>query len=446
MLSLLLPRTRAFASRRLLSSLAGAGGGSGGGAPRAGSVYAFGDNSHGAVGQPPPASDAYVPTPVPSLPPSVSAVAAGHYHSLAVSADGEVWSWGRNDEGQLGRGLHSPRNTWSNPEQVRGLENVQVRAASASGVVSAAIGSDGSLWVWGRSKRGQLGLGKDIVEAAVPSRVEALASYDVAKVSFGWGHAMALTKDGKLFGWGYSENGRLGEMGQSTRAHSAEEYMGKTVDKYSSSMMEAVKKMVEEKIRSEDNMPIIWEPSLIHEASHHEVSDVSCGLDHSLILFSDGVLLSGGDNTYGQLGRKPGLSKLLPVHMSYKPFSVSASVGHSLALCHTPTEGTASVETGVLSWGWNCSSQLGRPGQEDVPTLVNCLSEEKVVSVSAGRVHSVALTSKGEVWTWGSGRNGRLGLGSSIDEAEPCLVDTLEGVQVLQVAAAMDHNLFLVAE
>ncbi|CAN6246785.1 unnamed protein product [Urochloa humidicola] len=440
----LLPRTRAFASRRLLSSLAGAGGG--GEAPRAGSVYAFGDNSHGAVGQPPPASDAYVPTPVPSLPQSVSAVAAGHYHSLAVSAAGEVWAWGHNDEGQLGRGLHSPRNTWSNPEQVRGLENVQVRAVSASGVVSAAIGSDGSLWVWGRSKRGQLGLGKDIVEAAVPSRVEALASYDIAKVSFGWGHAMALTKDGKLFGWGYSENGRLGEMCQSTRAPSAEEYVGKTVDKYSSSMMEAVEKMVEEKIRSEDNMPIIWEPSLVHEASCHKVSDVSCGLDHSLILFSDGVLLSGGDNTYGQLGRKPGLSKLLPVDMSYKPFSVSASVGHSLALCHTSTEGSAGVETGVLSWGWNCSSQLGRPGQEDVPTLVNCLSEEKLVSVSAGRVHSVALTSKGEVWTWGSGRNGRLGLGSSIDEPEPCLVDTLEGVQVLQVAAAMDHNLLLVAE
>jgi len=62
------------------------------------------------------------------------------------------------------------------------LENVQVQAVSASGVVSAAIGSDGSLWVWGRSKRGQLGLGKGIVEAAVPSKVEALASYDIVKV------------------------------------------------------------------------------------------------------------------------------------------------------------------------------------------------------------------------------------------------------------------------
>lgn len=329
---------------------------------------------------------------------------------------------------------------------MRGLENVQVRAVSASGVVSAAIGCDGSFWVWGRSKCGQLGLGKDIVKAEVPSRVEALASYDIVKVSFGWGHAMALTKDGRLFGWGYSENGRLGEMGQITRAPSAEEYIGKTVDKYSTSMLEAVEKMVAEKIRSEDNMPIIWEPSLVHEVSHLEVSDVSCGLDHSLILCSNGAVLSGGDNTYGQLGRKSLWSKLLPVDISYSPFSVSASVGHSLATCHISTQGTDDVETGVLSWGWNCSSQLGRPGQEDVPALVDYLRRERPVSASAGRVHSIVLSSKGEVWAWGSGRNGRLGLGSSMDESEPCLVDTLEGVEVLQVAAGMDHNLLLVTE
>ncbi|EAY84877.1 hypothetical protein OsI_06242 [Oryza sativa Indica Group] len=442
----LLRRTAASASgflrRRLLSELAG----NGAPLPRVGAVYAFGDNSHGAAGQPAPAADVYVPTPVPSLPTSVAAVAAGHYHSLAVSAEGEVWAWGRNDEGQLGRGHHAPRNTWSKPEKVRGLENVQVRAVSACGVVSAAIGCDGSLWVWGRSRRGQLGLGKDIVEAAVPSRVEALANYDIVKVSFGWGHAMALTKDGGLLGWGYSENGRLGEIGQITQASSAKELLGKTVDKYSSSMLEAVEKMVEEKIRSEDNMPIIWEPSLVHEVCHVEVSDVSCGLDHSLVLCSDGIVLSGGDNTYGQLGRKSAWSKFLPVDISHSPFSVSASVGHSLATCIISTEGDDHAETGVLSWGWNCSSQLGRPGKEDVPALVDGLNGERPVSASAGRVHSVALTSKGEVWAWGSGRNGRLGLGSSMDEPEPFLIDTLEGAEVSQVAAGMDHTLLLVAE
>ncbi|MCI65537.1 E3 ubiquitin-protein ligase HERC2-like, partial [Trifolium medium] len=63
-------------------------------------------------------------------------------------------------------------------------ENVKVCAAFASGVVSSAVGEDGSVWVWGKSKRGQLGLGKDVIEAVVPSRVEALSSENIAKVSF----------------------------------------------------------------------------------------------------------------------------------------------------------------------------------------------------------------------------------------------------------------------
>lgn len=60
---------------------------------------------------------------------------------------------------------------------------MNVCAAFASGVVSAAIGDDGSLWVWGKSKRGQLGLGKGIIEAVVPSRVEALSREKIAKVA-----------------------------------------------------------------------------------------------------------------------------------------------------------------------------------------------------------------------------------------------------------------------
>lgn len=81
-------------------------------------------------------------------------------------------------EGNLGR------DTWNEPKKVLGLEQVNVCAAFASGVVSAAIGDDGSLWVWGKSKRGQLGIGKDIIEAVAPTKVQALAGEKVAKVNF----------------------------------------------------------------------------------------------------------------------------------------------------------------------------------------------------------------------------------------------------------------------
>lgn len=65
---------------------------------------------------------------------------------------------------------------------MHGLEEVMVKASFASGVVSAAIGDDGSLWVWGKSKRGQLGLGKDVTEAVKPSRVDALAGEKIVQV------------------------------------------------------------------------------------------------------------------------------------------------------------------------------------------------------------------------------------------------------------------------
>lgn len=72
-------------------------------------VMSFGDGSQGALGLglPPSLSqDAYEPTKTPALPPDISAVAAGHYHSLAVTSQGHVWSWGRNNEYQLGRYIH----------------------------------------------------------------------------------------------------------------------------------------------------------------------------------------------------------------------------------------------------------------------------------------------------------------------------------------------------
>lgn len=81
-----------------------------GGCRRFASVWSFGDNSNGALGISSPLLDAYEPTKVLLLPATVTKVAAGHYHSLAVNADGDVWAWGRNEEGQLGRGFYAPRS------------------------------------------------------------------------------------------------------------------------------------------------------------------------------------------------------------------------------------------------------------------------------------------------------------------------------------------------
>ncbi|KAK6142241.1 hypothetical protein DH2020_022589 [Rehmannia glutinosa] len=302
-------------------------------------VMSFGDGSQGALGL--AASpvglgvDAYEPTPIPGLPPDVCSVSAGHYHSLAVTSQGHVWTWGRNSESQLGRGQLSPRKTWNKPQKVEGLDQVRALAAFASGVVSAAIGDDGTLWVWGNSKRGQLGLGKDITEAVLPSRVEKLLGHEIVKVSLGWGHALALTKDGKLFGWGYYADGRLGKIGKSLEASPLDSIAGKVKSSGENSnlMIETAEQLVLEAIEKEKDMPIIWEPTLIEELCDVEVVDVACGLDLSLILCSDGTLLSGGSNVYGQLGRLNDDLGLHVVDMSLRPISIASGLGHSLAIC-----------------------------------------------------------------------------------------------------------------
>ncbi|OVA04720.1 Regulator of chromosome condensation [Macleaya cordata] len=423
-----------------------------------GYVMSFGDGSHGALGLPSSAlgvgDDAYEPIKIPGLPSHVTCIGAGHYHSLAVTALGDVWAWGRNNEAQLGRGGGSlpSRDSWNKPEKVQGLSQVRVKAVYASGVVSAAIGEDGSLWVWGKSKRGQLGLGKGVTEAYLPSRVEALAGEHIVKVSLGWGHVLALTENGKLFGWGYSADGRLGQIGVAletfTSPHILDSATSMKTRETSTSFLEAAEKLVLEQMEKENDMPIIWDPCLLQELHGVQVSDVACGLDHSLILCRNGMLLSGGSNTYGQLGRDTEDLGLLPVDISFQPLSITSGLGHSLALCQQlPSSPEAVGEVNgisIASWGWNRNSQLGRRGPENSPMLVEGLEEETPVSVSGGRAHSIALTSKGEVLAWGCGKSGRLGLGSSSDELEPALIECLQDFKVLQVVSGFDHNLVLI--
>lgn len=164
-------------------------------------------------------------------------------------------------------------------------------------------------------------------------------------------------------------------------------------------------------------------------------------------LLGDGVLLSCGSNVYGQLGRGNTDLGFFPVEMSFSPIFIAAGLGHSLAICQfgeSDSDGSVGT-TNIASWGWNLSSQLGRVGDEKVPSLVDALDGENPVSVSAGRAHSLALTSKGELWVWGSGKSGRLGIASSVDQKEPLCLDSLEGFQVLQAVSGFDHNLVLVA-
>ena len=97
---------------------------------------------------------------------------------------------------------------------------------------------------------------------------------------------MAQSEDGKLFGWGHSADGRLGQVGKALEVSKSP--LNSIADtELSISKLEIAEKMVLKAIEEEKNMPIIWEPTLIEEVNGVGVVDVACGLDHSLVLCSE---------------------------------------------------------------------------------------------------------------------------------------------------------------
>ena len=133
------------------------------------------------------------------------AVSAGQ-HSLAVTADGAVWSWGYGDSGQLGHG--DQQDQWL-PKKIEALAGRRIVAVSAGDYHSLAITADGSAWSWGEGNFGQLGHG-DPQRQLLPKKIEAFAGQRVVAVSSGDRHSIARTADGALFAWGHGECGCLG--------------------------------------------------------------------------------------------------------------------------------------------------------------------------------------------------------------------------------------------
>jgi len=136
----------------------------------------------------------------------VIAVSAGNVHSLALTADGAVWSWGNGEEGQLGHGDGQMNQLL--PKKVEALAGRRVVGVSAGYFHSFALIADGAVWSWGEGAWGRLGHGDDEGQP-LPKQVEALAGQHVVAVLTGGDQSLALTA-GAVFTWGKGERGCLG--------------------------------------------------------------------------------------------------------------------------------------------------------------------------------------------------------------------------------------------
>jgi alpha-tubulin suppressor-like RCC1 family protein len=170
-----------------------------------GTVLSWGDDYSGEIGDR-ESADASVPSRIVGLS-GVTAISAGGAHSAALRSDGSVWTWGLDDYGQLGDGTRTATYVGrSTPRAVPGLTGVA--KISAGGSHTVALEADGTLWAWGRNVEGELGDGTT-VDRLSPVRV-AIGLTDVVDISAGDSHTLALRRDGTVWAWGAGYTHALG--------------------------------------------------------------------------------------------------------------------------------------------------------------------------------------------------------------------------------------------
>jgi uncharacterized repeat protein (TIGR03803 family) len=298
---------------------------------------------------------------------------------IARRADGTLWAWGQNSDGQLGLGNISTQ--WVPVQVGTATDWAQV---SNGGYHSVAVRGNGTLWAAGDNFYGQIGDGTTTDRTSFV-QVGTATNWLVAVA--GLYHTLAIKTDGTLWAWGYNSDGQLGQGTTGTTANSTPLQVG-TLNTWSA---------------------------------------VAAGAYHSLARRQDGTFWAFGDNLYGQIGNGSTTDATSPVQIATMTNCTSFTAGYYFSAA-VRADGT------LWTWGRNLFGQIGDG------TLLNRTSPIQVGTatnwqqVRAGADHVLAVRTGGTLWAWGRNLNGQLGQGYTRTDAAgnvPVQVGVSDGWQII---------------
>ena len=307
----------------------------------------------------------------------VAFVTAGQDHTVLLSTEGEVFTWGAGAFGCLGHGDEEDAFT---PRKLESLTSMRIVLAAAGTEHTLLVNDGGELLTFGKGEEGPLGHG-DEEDCFGPKRVSAIKYSEEGKrvvaVAAGEQYSMAATADGTLYTFGYGECGRLG--------HGDEETVTKP---------KAVKALAK---------------------AGQKVVAVAASAEHSLCVTADGGAFAFGSYGYGQLGMEDEdeEEQLLPQRVQCEGLAKEKVVG-----CAAGKEHSLLLTKSGRVFGFGCGQhgRLGTGGQDDSygPTPLPSLHGTTAAAIAAGDEHSVVVLTDGQLVTFGNGTSGCLGHGDPL--------------------------------
>ena len=266
-------------------------------------------------------------------------IAGGRFHTIAIKTDGTLWTWGRNQVGQLG--VNDTTNRSTPVTTLLGGNNW--KSIAGGGDHTIAIKTDGSLWTWGWNFYGELGV-NDTTTRSTPVTT-LLGGNNWKSIAGGGFHTIAIKTDGTLWNWGENNFGQLGVNDTTTRSTPVTTILGGTN----------------------------WK-------------SIAGGGDHIIAIKTDGSLWSWGFNANGQLGVNDTTIRSTPVTTLLGGNNWKSIAGGSRNTIALKTDGT------LWSWGFNNNGQLGVNDTITRSTPVTTFAGgNNWKSIACGSFHTVAI-------------------------------------------------------
>lgn len=345
---------------------------------------------------------------------SITRIAAGSASCFCVALDieGQCYTWGRNEGGQLGHGDVKMRQS---PTKVEGFgKQVAVRIAGGKNH-TVLVMDNGNSYAWGSNQYGQLGTGSlknDQELSPVPTLVQ-----NATDVACGADFTMWLTSSEKasIMSAGLPQYGQLGHGTDN-------EYNAK----------EGSVKLVHEPQPT---------PRAISGLAHTTIRLVACGHNHTVAVTSEGFVYTWGFGGYGRLGHRVQKDEWKPRKVEeFQKRNVVPPNG----VCAAGAGFSACTGGGGQMYMWGKVKNTGDSWM--YPKALMDLSGWNIRCMDSGNMSS-AVAADESLITWGTSLYGELGFGPSGPKSSsiPKKVDDLEGTHVIRVACGVGHSMFVVS-